>query len=205
MKERGNGMPWWTVLLINLGIMTAIIAVLIVVLLKWMDGYTRHGQHITVPDVSGLSIDMASQNLTGCGLRYEISEYRYNAELAEGAVIEQTPKAGSGVKEGRIIYLTLNSGKIPTIALPDVADNSSLRAAESKLTGAGFILTEPEYIPGEKDWVYKIVYNGDTVATGDYIPEGATLTIVAGNGEEALEELPDSLAGAGMDMDFFSE
>ncbi|MCQ2073728.1 MAG: PASTA domain-containing protein [Bacteroidaceae bacterium] len=185
--------------------MAAIIAILIVVLLKWMDGYTRHGQYITVPDVSGLSIDMASQNLTGCGLRYEISEYRYNAGLAEGAVIEQIPKAGSGVKEGRIVYLTLNSGRIPTVALPDVADNSSLRAAESKLTGAGFVLTEPEYIPGEKDWVYKVIYNGDTIAAGDYIPEGATLTIVAGNGEEAVEELPDSLAEAGMDMDFFNE
>ena len=181
--------------------MAAIIAVLIVVLLKWMDGYTRHGQHITVPDVSGLSIDMASQNLAGCGLRYEISEYRYNAELAEGAVIEQTPKAGSGVKEGRIIYLTLNSGKIPTIALPDVADNSSLRAAESKLTGAGFILTELEYIPGDADWVYEVRLGDRTLRNGEMIPEGSTLTVVVGNGGDAL--VADSLLEQEMDANFF--
>lgn len=205
MKETKNGGSPWVRLLVNLGAMAIIIAIIITVLLKWMDSYTRHGQYITVPDVTGLSADQAGQNITSCGLRYEISEYRYDANLSEGAVIEQTPKARSGVKEGRIIYLTLNSGKIPTRTIPDVADNSSLRAAESKLLGAGFVLAETEYIPGEKDWVYEIKYGGRTITAGESLPEGATLTIVAGNGEEAVEELPDSLTGTVMDMDFFTE
>ena len=35
-------------------------------------------------------------------------------------------------------------------------DNSSLRQAEAKLRALGFKITEPEYISGEKDWVYSL-------------------------------------------------
>ena len=71
--------------------------------------------------------------------------------------------------------------------------------------GAGFNLTEPELIPGDLDWVYDIKLGDEILRAGQEIPEGSTLTIVAGNGEERFEELGDSLANMGIDMDFFNE
>ena len=66
--------------------------------------------------------------------------------------------------------------------IPDVADNSSLRAAESLLLGSGFKLTPHEYVDGDEDWVYEIKYQGKTIESGAEVPEGSTLTIVVGNG-----------------------
>lgn len=203
MKKNDKELSGWIRILISLAAMAVITVILLLLSFNWMKNYTRHGEYISVPDVEGMVEDEASILFEVNGLRYEISDSRYDANLQEGQIIEQRPSAGSNVKAGRIIYLTVNSGKIPTKKLPDVVDNSSLRAAESKLLGAGFTLTEPELIPGDLDWVYEIRYNGRTVESGEEIPEGALLTIVAGNGDEAPEESGDSLDANIIDEEFF--
>lgn len=73
-------------------------------------------------------------------------------------------------------------------AIPDVADNSSLRQAQAKVLAAGFKLTEIQLMNGEKDWVYGIKYQGRSLEAGDKVPLGAALTLMVGNGEnEPLE------------------
>ena len=61
-------------------------------------------------------------------------------------------------------------------------DNSSLRQAEAKLRALGFKITEPEYISGEKDWVYSIKYRGRDLKAGEKVPHEAVLTLTVGNG-----------------------
>ena len=189
-------------ILINILAMVILAVVLVILTFRWMESYTRHGQYITVPDVSGMYEEEAGKVLAAAGLRYEVSDYKYDKMMVEGGVIEQKPEPGAYVKEGRNIYLTLNSGKEPVKAVPDLADNSSLRAAESHLLSAGFKLTQPQFIDGDKDWVYKILYQGQEIAAGTEIPEGSVLTIVAGNGNEVqVAEETDSTAI--IDTDFF--
>ena len=168
----------------------------------WMKKYTLHGQFISVPDVSGMYEEEAGQALAAVGLKYEVLDYKYDKQMVEGGVIEQKPKPGAHVKDGRKIYLTLNSGKEPMRAVPDVADNSSLRAAESKLRAAGFKLAKTVYIDGDQDWVYEIRYNGEKIEAGTEIPEGSTLAIVAGNGNpvEQIEEVDSTTI---IDQEFF--
>lgn len=203
MKKSDNNISGWKLVLVNLAAMVLVVIVILLMLFHWMKNYTRHGEYIAVPDVTGMVEDEAAARFKAEGLRYEISDSKYDAGLLEGQVIEQRPSAGSNVKAGRIVYLTVNSGKIPTKKLPDVADNSSIRAAESKLLGAGFRLTEPEYIPGEKDWVYEVRIGDRKIEAGEEIPEGSVLTIYVGNGEDELEQLEDSLQTTGLDSDFF--
>lgn len=189
-------------ILINILAIVILAVVLVILTFRWMESYTRHGQYITVPDVSGMYEEEAGKVLAAAGLRYEVSDYKYDKMMVEGGVIEQKPEPGAYVKEGRNIYLTLNSGKEPVKAVPDLADNSSLRAAESHLLSAGFKLTQPQFIDGDKDWVYKILYQGQEIAAGTEIPEGSVLTIVAGNGNEVqVAEETDSTAI--IDTDFF--
>ena len=110
-----------------------VVAVLIVfATFKWIHSFTNHGEHVEVPLVEGLISDEAMVVLKNNMLQGEITEYRYQSNLEEGAVIEQRPETGSFVKEGRTVYLVVNSGKVPMKMIPDVADNSSLRAAESR-------------------------------------------------------------------------
>lgn len=189
-------------ILLNLLIMAVLAILLIIITFKWIESYTRHGEYIAVPDLTGMYEKEAGEALNAVGLKYEVLDYKYDKMMVEGGVIEQKPKPGAYVKDGRKIYLTLNSGKIPMRAVPDVADNSSLRAAESKLQSAGFKLGRTVYINGDLDWVYEIRYQGTAIEAGTEIPEGSLLTIVAGNGTpvEHIEEVDSTTV---IDTDFF--
>lgn len=198
-NKKGRGV---LIVLANILAMIIIALALVLITFRWINKYTLHGQYIEVPDLSGMFEEEAGKVLAAQGLKYEVSEYKYNKMIVEGGVIEQKPKPGSYVKQGRKVYLTLNSGKEPLRAVPDVADNSSIRAAESKLRAAGFKLTRTVYVDGDLDWVYEIRYQGQKIEAGTELPEGSTLTIVAGNGNpvEYIEEVDSTTV---IDSDFF--
>lgn len=188
----------------HLFLMVVAVVLIIFGTFKWIHSYTNHGEHIEVPAVDGLVVEDAMIVLQNNSLAGEVTEYRYHKNMEEGAVIEQRPKQGAYVKEGRTIYLVVNSGKIPMKVVPDVADNSSLRAAETLLLGSGFKLTPHEYVDGDADWVYEIKYNGKAIESGTEIPEGSTLTIVAGNGN-AVEDIEAADSVTIIESLFFNE
>lgn len=190
------------IILLNVLAMIVIATILVLLTFRWIKSYTLHGQYIAVPDVTGMYEEEAGKALAAAGLKYEVLDYKYDKMMVEGGVIEQKPRPGAYVKDGRKIYLTVNSGKEPLRAVPDVADNSSLRAAESKLRAAGFKLGGTVYVDGDLDWVYEIRYDGKVIEAGTEIPEGSTLTIVAGNGNpvERIEAVDSTTV---IDTEFF--
>ena len=105
---------------------------------------------------------------------------------------EGTPAAPSAPRLGHTASVTsaytVNADSAPKVAIPDVMDNSSLRQAEAKLRALGFKITEPEYISGEKDWVYSIKYRGRDLKAGEKVPHEAVLTLTVGNGNETMPE-----------------
>lgn len=165
--------------------------------LKWLDIYTHHGEAVAVPDLTGRSINEARNLLERTGLQYVVSDSNYVKTLPAGSVLECNPPVGQKVKKNRIVYLTINSLNIPLVAVPDVADNSSLRQAEQKLIASGFKLGQEEYISGEKDWVYGVKYNGRQLNAGEKVPMESTLSLMVGYGGE----LPDSLSVDHIDAD----
>ncbi len=191
-------------ILMNVACMVILGIIILTCVFKWLNTYTRHGEYVTVPSITGMFEEEAANTLAQYGLRYEVNGYRFDKEVVEGGIIEQFPKAGAGVKRDRTIYITINTGKQPMKRVPDLADNSSLRAAESQLIAAGFRLGHTIRVDGDLDWVYEIRYQGDSISAGTEIPEGSLLTIVAGNGTpvEIIEEA-DSIQI--IDMDFFEE
>ena len=82
---------------------------------------------------------------------------------------------------------------VPLRAIPDVADNSSLRQAQAKLLNAGFKLNQIQLVNGEKDWVYGVKYQGRQLAAGEKIPLGASLTLMVGDGSGDMSEEEDSV------------
>ena len=145
--------------------------------------YTHHGESIPIPDLVHKKYADAEEILDNLGLQIVVSDTGYVKTLPPDCILEQTPAPGERVKSGHVIYVTINALHSPTITLPDVIDNSSLREAMAKLTAMGFKLAAPEFVPGEKDWVYGILVNGRHVAYGDKIPVDARLIIQAGNGQ----------------------
>ena len=173
----------------NLLAMLLVVIALCVGVGFWLDSYTHHGENIVVPDLKGKSFDKAALELEQKGLVIMVSDSGYNKQMPANCILAQTPIQGMKVKEGRIIYVTVNSPSSPTFALPDVVDNSSVREAEAKLTAMGFRLTEPQLVDGEKDWVYGIVCRGRRVSNGDRLSIENPLTLLVGKG--SLDELDD--------------
>ena len=134
---------------LNLIAMPIVVVAIIFYVLHWLDTYTHHGESIIVPNVNGLPVQQANNELMKKSLKVVIVDSNYVKGIPAGAVLEQKPASGAKVKKGRSIYLTINTGKVPKVAIPDIIDNSSFRQAEARLRALGFKLTEPEYIEGE--------------------------------------------------------
>ena len=162
---------------LNIVAMIVVVVVMIFGVLKWMDVYTHHGETVVVPDVKGMTTEEAAKMFRNRGLVAVISDTKYVKDKAAGIILELKPGAGEKVKEGRTVYLTVNTLDVPLRVIPDVADNSSLRQAQAKLLSAGFKLNEVQLVNGEKDWVYGVKY------------QGASLTLMVGDGAgDTVEE-----------------
>ena len=177
---------------LNLIAMMAVVLLPLFGVLKWRDVYTRHGEAVVVPDVKGMTVGEAEMLLRNHGLVCVVSDSNYVKNKPAGSILELNPSAGQKVKEGRTIYLTINTLDVPLRLVPDVADNSSVRQAQAKILAAGFKLSENELISGEKDWVYGVKYKGRQLNMGDKVPVGATLTLLVGDGETQVQD-SDSL------------
>ncbi len=171
--------------------------------------YTRHGEEIGVPPLKGLTVEQAQERLEALGLWGEVRDSIYTNETALGLVCKQSMGAGNKVKQGRIIYLTINSDRSETLILPDVVENSSFREAVAKLKALGFTLTSPEYIDGERDWVYSVKCDGRNISAGTKVNIKDPVTLVVGNGRNMMDEIElfdeYGLDSLGIDMDMFMD
>lgn len=178
------------------GNLLAMVLVVILVILgvwKGMAIYTLHGESISVPRVVGAMESDARYKLGLSGLVPVIIDSAYNKRMPAGCILEQQPVAGRKVKRGREIYLTINSERTPTMALPDIADNSSLREAQARLSAMGFKLGPVEYVAGDRDWVYGVKSRGRNVYTGERVPIDVPLVLQVGNdaADDELDEVED--------------
>ncbi len=178
-------------ILLNIISAFVVAGVLVFIIMKWLDYYTRHGEAVTVPVVEDMTLAQGLKQLKQNGLEGVVSDSIYVRDREGGIILDVNPPAGSKVKEGRTIYITINTNNIPLVSLPDVIDNSSARQARALMSATGFKLTENELIPGERDWVYGVKYNDRELLLGEKVPIGATLTLMVGSGEKELPE--DSL------------
>ncbi|KXB47880.1 PASTA domain protein [Bacteroidales bacterium KA00344] len=172
----------------NLVAMIVTILLLAVGVKIGLDRYTHHGESIAIPKLLHKDIAEAEDVANRLQLKIETVDTGYVKHLPPGCVLEQSPAPGERVKSGHAIYVTINATQSPTIKLPDIIDNSSLREAMAKLTAMGFNLTPPQFVAGEKDWVYGVLMNGKQVVYGDRVPIDAKLTVQAGNGMRDLND-----------------
>ncbi|MBQ8336965.1 MAG: PASTA domain-containing protein [Bacteroidaceae bacterium] len=169
-------------LLLNLLAMAAVVVVIPLIVLAWLDSYTNHGESYRVPDICGMQLDEAKELLRKHNLDLEIVDYKYKKGALENEIVEQRPVANARVKEGRKIMLVMSSLSKPLVTLPSVIDNCSLREAEARLKASGFAIAGVIAQDGEKDWVYAVLNDGKELVNGENVPRGAAVIIVVGNG-----------------------
>lgn len=159
-----------------------VVALLAIGVKYGIDIYTHHGESIVVPNVVHKQFDAAKQIMDERGLTIEVSDTGYDKRLPPDCILEQTPIGGKRVKSTHIIYVTINAASAPMLVIPDIIDNSSLREAQARLLAMGFKVGDPQYISGEKDWVYGVIVNGHHVQAGDRVPADAVIIIQVGDG-----------------------
>ncbi|MBQ7511016.1 MAG: PASTA domain-containing protein [Prevotella sp.] len=211
MKKLVSPMLWG-----NLLAMLVVVVALCFGVKCWLNYYTHHGEGVDVPDLYGVNYRTAIARLDSLGLLLVVNDSSYIEGMAAGDIVSQTPGVGMQVKDGRIIYVTINSLTMPCERIPDLIDNCSYREAQARLKSLGFELLSPKVIEGEKDWVYGIQFRGRNLVAGEGVPRGSELTLVIGSGkmddeldEEDIEDIlksPDEPAeGEADDVDDFLE
>ncbi len=144
--------------------------------------FTRHGQALSVPDLTGLSLEEVDSLLTERNLRYQIVDSVYNTNALRGSVTDQNPRPEFKVKENRTIFLTINAFNPELISMPYVV-GVSLRQATSIIETAGLKVGKLIYVPDiAKDNVLKQKLLGEDIEEGDSIVKGTTVDLVLGKG-----------------------
>lgn len=193
-----SGVIFWVNVLLAVGVLVCIP----IVLFNTLDAYTHHGEKVSVPSVEGMKYFEAEEVLDKSGFVAIITDSTYKKSAKPGAVLDQIPAAGSLIKQGRVVYLTVNLNGEPLVKLPDLVDNSSYREAEITLKALGFKLTAPTYVEGvEKDRVLKIKQGKRAVNSGEMISKERALTLFIGAGEIEDDSLFFDDGGEQFDID----
>ncbi|MGM0506762.1 MAG: PASTA domain-containing protein [Bacteroidota bacterium] len=152
-----------------------------------MPSYTNYQEGVTIPDVTKLSYDEASELLSTYGLRYEVLDRRSHAAYPANYIIDQAPVAGQVVKPNRKIYLTVNTTEAPTATVPDLT-NMSLRNARIQLQNSQL---QPGVVSYESSR-YRNTVLRQSLPPGEVVPQGTSIDLAVSDGlGDRMVDVPD--------------
>jgi beta-lactam-binding protein with PASTA domain len=160
-----------------------LIAVAIVVLLLiFLNVYTRHGQARAVPDFLGLNPEETAALAKKSKLHYEVIDSVYTNIVPSGCIAEQNPKPGYKVKKWRRIILTINAFNPEMVIVPNLVGLPK-RQALAVIQSSGLEPGQLRYIPDiSVDFVIRQVHNGKEIAEGDSLQKGSVIDLILGKG-----------------------
>jgi eukaryotic-like serine/threonine-protein kinase len=183
----------------HLGIALTIIFGLLMILLIWLNLYTRHGQARPVPNFYGLTLEQTAKLAKKSKVRYQVIDSVYTSLVPRGCVAEQNPKAGFKVKKWRNIVLTVNAHNPEIVAMPNLVD-LPIRQAIAMISSAGLEMGELRYRPDlSVNVVIEQLYNGKKSAGGDSLQKGSVIDLVLGKGLSNQRTVVPYLIGMGLD------
>ena len=128
----------------NLLLAVLLVAALLVITQVSLKFITRHNQEITVPDFTNLSVPDARIVAKRYDIRTEVTDSVYVKRMEKGHVFSQNPAAGSKVKKGRSIKLTINAHQTKMVKMPNLV-GYSLRQAKTEILAAGLTVGKLSY------------------------------------------------------------
>jgi eukaryotic-like serine/threonine-protein kinase len=153
----------------------SILILLLVVLDKYiMPAIVNSSKTIEVPSVVGLKRQQAIDKLEALGLKVEEVREQFNEAIDQNTVFMQMPYAGSSVKAGRRVYLTVSKG-YEVVIMPDLTMMTQ-RDAQVALMRSGLVFGSVTYdwkdsMP--EDHIFK-----QSFAPGLSVKTGTTINVV---------------------------
>jgi len=168
---------------------------LIIILIIWLNIYTRHGQSRPTPEIRGLSLEEAKRVTQKNKMRFMVIDSVYTSFVPKGCVAEQIPLPGHRVKKGRTIKVTINAFNPEMVAVPDLV-GLPRRQALSLIATAGLVPGQLNYIPDlTVDFVLKQTIHGREVTAGDSVQKGMVIDLVLGRGLSSQKTTLPRLTG----------
>jgi beta-lactam-binding protein with PASTA domain len=187
--------------LIGLGIALAFVFILVFSINYFLKVYTHNGEKIPVPVLYGLDLAEAAILLDELGLRYEVRDSIFEAGKVKNAVLSQDPDTGEFVKEGRIIYLGVNSSQVPRVKMPNL-DHKNINQGIMILESLGLFIGKIDTTNDiAESAILEQKYQGKRILPDTEIPKGSVIDLVIGDGKigsvvyEGEVDVPD-LVGA---------
>ena len=189
------------------------IGVICLIVTLWLASYTSHGKMIKVPNFTGVKLADLDQFVSDKNVKYLVVDSIYDTKSPIGSVIKQEPEPDAEVKDGRTIYLYVNSVMPPSVLMPKLVDRS-LRQAQAMLTTYGLKLGNVKFIPDQcANCVLDQLAIGKRITQGTSIAKGTVVNLIVGkvlsdeevgipclyglSRREAIERLADASLSAG--------
>lgn len=158
--------------------------VTVFIILTSLKLYTRHGESIVVPDLTGFTEFEFERLLEKSDLEYSITDSTFIEGMVAGSVVDQVPDAGHRVKRHRTLFLTINAIAPEQVIVPRLTD-ISLRQSLSQLESAGLIPGDITYKPSEyRNLVLEANIGGQVLEEGETVAKGSKIDLIVGSGEE---------------------
>lgn len=178
-------------LLLNILLAAGLVLVLFIVYFyAYLPSTTNHGETITVPSIEGMQMNQLEGFLVKRNLRYEVSDSAYSSEYPPLTVLKQYPQAGSKVKEGRKIFISVNRLTAPTVPVPALVDGSVVNA-DAVLRSNELKRGRIELVAGPFNVVKEMKYKGNTIEAGQPVPKGAVIDLVVMDGGSSNFKIAD--------------
>lgn len=155
---------------------------------RWIFPAVIHsGGSVNVPNVVGNKIEYATKMIENANLDIEKISEQYSEVVPKGVVINQVPKAGLLVKEGRNVYLTVSKGK-ETVKMPFLI-GQSIWTARRTLQTAGLVVGDVSYSASD-------MYGKDTVIVqsinaSQEVVYGQEISLVVSRGSDQQVLMPN--------------
>lgn len=155
----------------------------------WISFTTNHGEEITVPNLSKLTLEEAEDKLDELDLDYELLDtVDYNSTFPIHSIVQQDPLPGSKVKQNRVIYVKINASGYSKVRLPDLVQKT-YRQAVPTLKALGLEVGDTTYIPNlAKDMVLEMKVAGKPIKAGQQVLKMTKVDLVLGDGKIGFEE-----------------
>ena len=145
---------------------------------------TRHGKTVIAPDFTNLTVAQAEVLAKENKVAVKVVDSVFVRRLNGGVVYRQQPKAGSTVKQGRSIFLTINSVVPRKVVMPNLF-GYSVTEARSELQNRGLNMGYLTYV---KDIATNTVLgqsvDGVEVQAGDLVVSGSTVDLTVAVADE---------------------
>lgn len=190
MGKNSNKIIW----IKNIAMIGGILVVLFIAINIFLKVVTKHNRELVVPDFTNMPLSEAEHLAKEAHLRLEVTDSVYIKRMARGHISRQNPEAGSYVKKGRRVLLTINSVNPQMVQMPDLV-GLSLRQAKTDIISSGLTV-------GKLIYQYDIATNNvleqrvanDTIAPGVEIETDTPINLVLGmNRGDTVTYVPNVL------------